>query len=63
MEQPKCNENQTVLATAIRTQDTDAGTLEGEAAGGWSVGIVEQSQGKACCWLWRDRRRGHEGGD
>ena len=24
---------------------------------------MEQSQGKGCCWLWRDRLRGCEGGD
>ena len=34
--QPKWNENQTVLAAAIRTPD-------GAAAGSWSLGIVEQS--------------------
>ena len=45
----KGNENQTVLATAIRTMDGDAGPLKGTAAGSWSIGIVEQSQGKGCC--------------
>ena len=44
---PKWNENQTVLAAAIHTLDRDAGSLEGIAAGSWSVGIVEQSQGRA----------------
>ena len=52
--QPKWNENQTVLATAIHTLDRDAGPLEGAAAGSWSLGIVEQSHGEGCCWLWRD---------
>ena len=47
--QPKWNENQTVLATAIHTLDRDAGPLEGAAAGSWSLGIVEQSQGEGCC--------------
>jgi len=37
--------------------------LEGTAAGSWSLGIVEQSQGKTCCLLWRDRLRACEGGD
>ena len=47
--QPKWNENQTVLATAIHTPNRDAGPLEGAAAGSWSLGIVEQSQGEGCC--------------
>ena len=47
--QPKWNENQTVLATAIHTPDKDAGPLEGAAAGSWSSGIVEQSQMEGCC--------------
>ena len=38
--EPKWNENQTVLATAIHT-------LDGTVAGGWSLGIVEQSQVRA----------------
>ena len=42
--QPKWNENQTVLAAAILTLDKDAGPLE--VAGSWSLGVVEQSQGK-----------------
>ena len=29
----------------------------------WSLGILEQSQGKGCYWLHRDRMRGCEGGD
>ena len=45
--QPKWNENQTVLATAIYTLDRDAGPLEGVVAG--SLGIVKQSQGEGCC--------------
>ena len=52
--QPKCSENQTVLATAIHTPDRDAGPPEGAAAWSWSLGIVEQSLGKGCCWLWRE---------
>ena len=44
--QPKWNENHTVLAAAIYTPDRDGGTLEGAAAGSWSLGIVEQSQGE-----------------
>ena len=47
--QPKWNENQTVLATAIHTPDRDAGPLESAAAGSWSLGIVEQSQGESYC--------------
>ena len=45
--QPKWNENQTVLATAIHTPDRDAGPCT--AAGSWSVGIMEQSQDECCC--------------
>ena len=41
--QPKWNENQIVLATAIHTLDRDTGSLEGAAVGSWSLGIVEQS--------------------
>ena len=47
--QPKWNENQAVLATAIHTLDRDPGSLEGAAAGSWSSGIVDQSLGKGCC--------------
>ena len=47
--QPKWNENQTVLAAAIYTLDRKAGPLEGAAAGSWSLGIMEQSQGEGCC--------------
>ena len=61
--QPQWNENQTVLAAAIHTPDRDAGLLEGAAARGWNLGIMEQSQGKGCCWLQRDGSRGYEGGD
>ena len=53
--QPKWNENQTVLAAAIHTPDRDTGPLEGAAAGSWSLGTVEQSQGEGCCQLWKDR--------
>ena len=47
--QPKWNENQTCLTATIHTLDRDAGPLEGAAAGSWSLGTVEQSQGKGCC--------------
>ena len=47
--QPKWNENQMVLATAISTLDRDGGPLEGTAAGSWSLGIVEQLQDEGCC--------------
>ena len=63
LSQPKWNENQTVLAKAIHTPDRDPGPLEGTMAGSWSLGIVEQSQGKRCCGLRRDGSRGCEGGD
>ena len=46
---PKWNENQTVLPTAMHSPDRDAGPLEGTAAGSWSLGTVEQSQGEGCC--------------
>ena len=54
VKQPLCgslneNENQTVLATAIHTAGRNVGFLEGAAAGNWSLGIVEQSQGEGCC--------------
>ena len=42
--QPKWNENQIVLATAIHTPDRAADPPEGIAAGSWSLGTVEQSQ-------------------
>ena len=61
--QPKWNEHQTVLATARPTPDRNTGLLEGAAAGIWSLGIVEQSQGQGCCWLLTDGLRGCEGGD
>ena len=47
--QPKWNENQTVLATAIHSLDGNTGLLEGAAARSWSLGIVEESQGEGCC--------------
>ena len=47
--QLKWNENQTVLAAAICTLYRDAGPLEGTVTESWSLGIVEQSQGKGCC--------------
>ena len=49
LSQPKWNDNQTVLASAIHTLDRDAGPLEGAVAGSWSLGIVGQSQGEGCC--------------
>ena len=42
---------QTILATDLHTLDRDANLLEYAAAGSCSIGIGEQSQGKACCWL------------
>ena len=48
MWQPNWNENQTVLGAAIYTPDRYAGILEITAAGSWSLGIVEQSQGEGC---------------
>ena len=45
------------------TQDRDAGPLQVAAAGSWSLGIMEQSQSKGCCWLQRDGLRTCEGGD
>ena len=47
--QPKRNENQTVLTAAIHTLDRDTGPLEDAVTGSWSLGIVQQSQGKSCC--------------
>ena len=46
--QPKWNENQTVLASAIHSLERDVDPLKGAAAGSWSLGTVEQSQGKGC---------------
>ena len=46
--QPKWNENQTVLATAIHTLDRSTDPLEGAVAKSWSLEIVEQSQGESC---------------
>ena len=39
------------------------GPLEGTVTGSLSVGIVEQSQNKICCWLQGSGLRGCEGGD
>ena len=47
--QPKWNENQTVLGAPIHMPDRNMGLLEGAAAGSWSLGIMEQSQGEGCC--------------
>ena len=47
--QSKWNEDQTVLAAAIHTPDRDEGPLEGAAAGSWSLGSMEGSQGEGCC--------------
>ena len=52
--------HQTVLGAAKHTPDKDADPLEGLAAGSWRLGIVEQSQGEGCFWLWRDGLRGCE---
>ena len=46
---PKWNESQTALAAAVHTQDRDTDPLGGAAAGSWSLGIMEQSQGERCC--------------
>ena len=61
--QLKWNENQTVLEAAIHMPDRITGLLQGPVAGSWSLGIVEQSQSKDCCWLRRNGLRGCEGGD
>ena len=61
--QPKWNENQAVLPTAIHAPDRDVSPLEGRASGSWSVGIVEKSQGEGCSWVQKDGPRGHEGWD
>ena len=61
--QPKWNENQTVLASAIYIWDRNAGPLEGAVAGSWNLRIVKQSQCEGYCWMRRDRLRGCEGGD
>ena len=47
--QPKWNENQTVLASALHTPDRGAGPVQSAVAGSWILGIVEQSQGKGSC--------------
>ena len=47
--QPKWNENQTVLAAAIHMLGRNTDLLEGAAAGSWSLGNMEQSQGEGCC--------------
>ena len=48
---------QTILAAAIHTPDRDASPLEGAVTGSWSLGIVEQSQGKGCCGETDEGRR------
>ena len=40
---------QTILAAVLLTPDRDASPLESEAAGSWSIGPGEQSQGEVCC--------------
>ena len=47
--QSKWNKNQTVLVAAIDMLGRNADLLEGEAAGSWNLGIVEQSQCISCC--------------
>ena len=44
--QPKWNENQIVLATAMHSLDRNISPLDGTEAWSWSLGIVEQSQGE-----------------
>ena len=58
--QPKGNEKETVLVTAIQTPDREKGPLEGAVAWSWRLGSVELSQGEGCCRHWRDRLRGGE---
>ena len=36
------------------TLDREVSCLECVAAGSWSIGIREQSQGEVCCWVWGD---------
>ena len=45
MTQPKWNENQTVLATAICTLDGDTG--EGTVAGSWCIGLWSNPRARA----------------
>ena len=37
------------LAVAIHAPDRDAGPPKGTVARSWSLGILEQPQGKGCC--------------
>ena len=46
---PKWNENQTVLAATMHNPKSDTCHLVSAAAGSWSLGIVEQTQGEGCC--------------
>ena len=47
--QPKWNENQTVIATALHMPGRNTGLLEEAVAGSWSLGTVEQSQCEGIC--------------
>ena len=40
---------ETILAAALLTLDRDESPMERVAAGSWSIGIREQSQGEVCC--------------
>ena len=45
--QSKWNKNQTVLAIAIHTLGSNAGPLEGTAAGSWSLGLWSNPRARA----------------
>ena len=45
--QSKWNKNQTVLAIAIHTRGSNAGPLEGTAAGSWSLGLWSNPRARA----------------
>ena len=47
--QPKRNENQRVLASAIDSPEKNTGPLKAAVAGGWNLRFVEQSQGEGYC--------------
>ena len=40
---------ETILAADLLTLDRDESPMERVAAGSWSIGIREQSQGEVCC--------------
>ena len=53
--QPKWNENQSVLSTAIHTPERDTGPIEGAAGITWFIEIVEKSLAMVCYLLVRDK--------